>query len=172
MLPYSATDASAQSLPWYAIKVRTRSEPVAVTALRNKGYQALSPSVAERRRYSDRMAVVHTPAFPGYIFCRLDAREKVPVLSCPAVDYIVGFGGALTTVPDDEIDGVCRLLDAGASPRPYLAVGQKIRVEYGSLAGLEGILERFGKQNRLVVSLQLLQRSVSLDIDENQIRTL
>ena len=172
MLPYSTTDANAQSLPWYAIKVRTRSEPVALAALRNKGYDALAPAIAERRRYSDRMAIVQTPAFPGYIFCRLDARQKVPVLSCPAVDYIVGFGGVLATVPDEEIDGVCRLLDAGARPRPYLAAGQRIRIEYGSLAGLEGILERCGKQNRMVVSLQLLQRSVSLDIDEDQIRVL
>jgi transcription antitermination factor NusG len=163
---------SEQTLPWYAVKVRTRSEPVAVTALRNKGYEALSPATSERRKYSDRMTVVETPAFPGYVFCRMDARQKVPVLSCPAVDYIVGFGGVLTTVPDEEIEGACRLLEAGARPQPYLAVGQKVRVEYGSLAGLEGILERVGKQNRIVVSLQLLQRSVSLDIDEDQIQVV
>jgi transcription antitermination factor NusG len=172
MLAYSTIAPCSQSLPWHAIKVRTRSEPVAVAALRNKGYHTLAPTIAERRRYSDRMTVVQTPAFPGYIFCRLDANQKVPVLSCPAVDSIVSFGGVMATVPDEEIDAVCRLLDAGARPRPYLAAGQKIRIEYGSLAGLEGILERVGKQNRIVASVQLLQRSVTLDIDEDQIQAI
>ena len=105
MLPYSPAPC-AQSLPWYAIKVRTRSEPVAVAVLRNKGYDPFSPTIAERRRYSDRMTTVRTPAFPGYIFCRLDVRKKVTVLSCPAIDYIVGFAGALAIVPDEEIDAV------------------------------------------------------------------
>lgn len=161
MLPYSTPAACVQSLPWYAIRVRTRSEPVAVAALRNKGYDPFAPTISERRRYSDRMTTVHTPAFPGYIFCRLDARKKVPVLSCPAIDYIVSFAGALAIVPDEEIDAVRRALEAGARPRQYLAVGQKIRIEYGSLAGVEGILERLGTQRRIVVSVHLLQRSVS-----------
>ena len=159
-------------LPWYALKVRTRSEPVAVAALRNKGYDPFAPTIAERRKYCDRMSVVRTPAFPGYIFCRLDTRYKVPVLSCPAIDYIVSFAGEPAVVPDLEVDAVRRSLEAGGQPRTYLAVGQRIAIEYGSLAGVEGILERFGKQHRIVVSVHLLQRSVSVEIDEDQIRAL
>lgn len=143
-----------------------------MSALSNKGYKTFSPTIAQRRRYSDRMAVVHTPAFPGYIFCRLDAHKKVPVLSCPAIDYIVSFAGAPAVVPEEEIEAVRRVLLAGGCPRPYLTIGQRIGIEYGSLAGLEGVLERFGKQNRIVVSVHLLQRSVSVEIDEDQIRIL
>ena len=159
-------------LPWYAVKVRTRSEPIAVAALQNRGYDPFAPTIAERRRYCDRMAVVRAPVFPGYVFCRLDAQNKVPVISSPAVEYIVSFAGQPATVPDDEIEAVRRAVEAGGRPRSYLSVGQRIRIEYGSLAGLEGVLERNGKENRIVVSVHLLQRSVSVEIDEDQIRAI
>jgi transcription antitermination factor NusG len=170
MLPLSSSIAACpQSFPWYAVKVRTRSEPVAIVALRSRGYQPFAPTIGERRRYCDRMTVVQTPVFPGYLFCRLDARRKAPVLSCPAVEYIVSFDGAPAIVPDEEIETVRRALEAGARPRPYLAVGQRIRIEFGPLAGLEGILERVGKEHRLVASVHLLQRSVSVQIAGDQV---
>lgn len=159
-------------LPWYALKVRTRSEPVAVAALRNRGFHPYAPTIAERRRYCDRVSVVQAPIFPGYLFCQLDLRRKVPVLSTPMVEYIVSFAGAPAVVPDVEIDAVRRVVEAGARPRPYLAVGQRIRIEYGALAGIEGILEKIGKEHRLVVSVHLLQRSVALEIDEDRIQVI
>ncbi len=172
MLPSSVIAECPPALPWYALKVRTRSEPVVVTVLRNRGYDPFAPTIAERRRYCDRMTLVPTPVFPGYVFCRMDTAKKVPVLSAPAVEYIVSFAGAPVIVPEEEIDAVRRALDAGARPRPYLAVGQPIRIEYGALAGLEGILQRSGNAHRLVVSVHLLQRSVSVDIDEDQVRAM
>ena len=155
---------------WHAIKVHTRSEPVAAIALRNKGYEPFAPTIEERRRYSDRMATVQIPIFPGYVFCRFDARRKLPIISCPAVEYIVNFGGVPAIVPEHEIEGVRRLVERGARPETYLSIGQRVRVEYGALAGVEGILERRGKEHRLVVSVHLLQRSVSLEIDEALVR--
>ncbi|MGA2186454.1 MAG: transcription termination/antitermination NusG family protein [Bryobacteraceae bacterium] len=172
MLPSSAIAACPRNLPWYALKVRTRSEPVVVTVLRNRGYDPFAPTIAERRRYCDRMTVVQTPVFPGYVFCRLDAHRKAPVLSAPAVEYIVSFAGTPVIVPEEEIEAVRRALDAGARPRPYLAVGQRIRIEYGALAGLEGILQRTGNEHRLVVSVHLLQRSVSVEIDEDRVQVI
>jgi transcription antitermination factor NusG len=170
MLSRSTIESS--KLPWYAVKVRTRSEPIAVAALLNRGYDPFAPTIAERRPYSDRMAVVQVPVFPGYVFCRLDTQDKVPVISSPAVEYIVSFAGQPATVPDEEIEAVRRAVEAGGCPRTYLSIGQRIRIEYGSLAGLEGVLERNGKENRIVVSVHLLQRSVSVEIDEDQIRAI
>jgi len=164
--------SSSKTLPWYAVKVRTRSERVAVVALQNRGYDPFAPTIAERRRYSDRMALVEAPAFPGYVFCRLDVQKKIPVLSSPAVEYIVSFAGHPVTVPDDEIESVRRAVEAGARPRHYLNVGQRIRIEYGPLAGLEGVLERNEKEHRIVVSVHLLQRSVSVEIDCDLIRAI
>jgi transcription antitermination factor NusG len=172
MIPYSAIAACPGDQPWYALKVRARSEPVAVAVLRNRGYDPFAPTISERRRYCDRMTVIQTPVFPGYVFCRLNPNRKVPVLSTPAVEYIVSFDGVPAIVPEEEIEAVRRAIEAGAVPRSYLAVGQRIRIEYGSLAGLEGILERTGKENRLVVSVHLLQRSVSVEIDDDQVQAI
>ena len=118
------------------------------------------------------MSVVQTPVFPGYVFCRVDVHKRVPILSAPAVEYIVTFAGVPAVVPDDEIEAVRRAVNAGARPRPYLTTGQRVRIEYGALAGVEGILERTAKENRLVVSVHLLQRSVSLEIDEDQLQAI
>src|SRR5438552_1126126 len=88
------TESTPRSmLPWYALKVRTRSEPLAAAALRNRGYQTFSPTFRERRRCGNAMKLIEKAVFPGYIFCKFDTRWKVPILSSPAVEYIVSSGG-------------------------------------------------------------------------------
>ncbi len=154
---------------WFALKVRTRSEPAAQTALRNLGYEAFSPTYLERRRYSDRIKAVQTPVFPGYIFCRLDPQRKLPVISAPAVEYIVSFGNEPMPVPEKQIEAIRSVVAAGGTPTEYLSIGQRVRIEYGSLAGVEGILVRRTGSTRLVVSIELLRRSVTLEINEDQV---
>lgn len=157
-------------LNWYALKVRTRSEIVAITALHSRGYHPFCPMLKERRRYTDRLTVKDVPVFPGYVFCRFDAREKAPVLSSPAVEYIVSFGGALAVVPTEEIEAVGRVVEAGAKPAPYLKVGQRVRVACGPLAGIEGVLARTGNERHLFVSVHLLESSVRIEVPEFQLR--
>ena len=165
-------DESLRTVAWYALKVHTRSEAGAATALRNKGYEVFAPVHNQRRKYSDRVKVVGVAAFPGYIFCRFSAQNKVPVLKSPSVDYIVGSAGGLTPIDDSEIDAVRRVIEAGAAPVPFMPVGQRVRIEYGSLAGIEGFLTRLGAENRLILSVHLLQRSVSLTIGSDQVRAV
>ena len=161
-----------QSFPWFALKVRTRSEPVAVSALRTRGYDPFCPVYVERRRYSDRVKNVENPVFPGYLFCRFDPTRKIPVISSPAVEYILSSCGVLSEIPEQEISNIRRTVEAGARPTTYFKAGQRVRVEYGSLAGVEGVLVREGTRHSLVVSVELLQRAVSLHIDQDQITVL
>jgi transcription antitermination factor NusG len=163
---------TACEYPWFALKVRTRSEHVAVTALRSKGYAPFSPTHRERRRYSDRLKTVETPVFPGYVFCRFDPRNKVPVLNNPAVDYIVDFGSGPVSVRDEEIEAIRLALSMGAVPTEYLKVGQRVRVVYGALEGTEGILTRASNRNRLVLSVDMIQRSVALHIDADLVEPI
>jgi transcription antitermination factor NusG len=164
------TNSSSAEFAWYALKVRTRSERMAVAALRNIGYEPFCPTYAERRRYSDRMKVVQNVAFPGYLFCRFDPHKKVPIISSLAIEYIVGSRGMPEPIPDRQIADIRRALEAGARPAPYFRTGQRVRVEYGALAGVEGVLIRDASTGRLIVSIDLLQRSVTLCIDEHQVR--
>jgi len=166
----STEDSSAQ--PWYALKVRTRSEPIASQGLRYRGYDPFSPTYQERRRYCDRMKTVDNPVFPGYIFCRFDANRKLPVISSNAVEYIVGTSGVPAPIPEEQIAHIRRAVEAGALPAPYLEVGDRVRVQFGPLAGVEGVLVRDASRGRLVVSVDLLQRSVAVEIDEDQVEAI
>jgi transcription antitermination factor NusG len=154
---------------WYVLKVRTRSEIVAAAALRNKGYELFLPTYLERRCYCDRIRTVEVPAFPGYIFCRFNLCEKAPILSSPAVEYIVGFAAGPAPVPETELESIRRSLAVGARPTPYLSVGQRVRVKDGAFAGIEGVLRHVNNRSQLIVSIHLLCRSVALHIDETQL---
>src|SRR3954463_15254485 len=99
----------SDSFGWYALKVRTRSEQVTMAVLQSRGFDPYCPTRQERRRYSDRMKVVNTPLFPGYVFCRFDIQEKVPVISSPGVEYIVGSGGKPVAISDSDLKNVRRV---------------------------------------------------------------
>lgn len=152
---------------WYAIKVRTRAESTVSDLLRIRGLNPYCPMQKERRRYSDRMKVVETAVFPGYLFCRFDANKKLPIISTPGVEYIVSVAGAPVAIPQREMENIRRAIEAGACAAPYFKEGQRVRVTHGPLSGVEGIVAREAGCDRLVISIELLSRSVSLHIDSD-----
>ena len=157
------------ALPWYALQVRPRFEKVIASTLLNKGYEGFLPLYRHRSRWSDRMKEVELPLFPGYLFCRLDLNRRLPVLITPGVMHIVGIGKAPHPVEESEISALQAVVFSGlqAEPRSYLNIGERVRIEVGPLAGTEGILTALKGSSRLVVSVSLLQRSVSVEIDES-----
>jgi transcription antitermination factor NusG len=158
--------------PWYALRVRAGSESTVVEMLEYRGFSAYCPTQKERRRYSDRMKVVAKPVFPGYVFCSFDISKKVPVISCPGVDYVVGCAGVPSAVPDVQIENIRRMVAAGAVACERFAAGDRVRVTHGPLQGVEGILAQEPRGNRLVVSVDLLNRAASLYIDKDQLSTV
>src|SRR3954447_4320872 len=156
-------------MAWYAVKVRCGGEVNVMKALRLRGYSPYCPMQQERRRYSDRMKVVLVPIFPGYLFCRFDGDQKLPIVSTPGVDYILGANGP-SAIADSEIDSIRRMVEAGARAEPYLARGQRVRVTHGALEGIEGILIRDAHGGgKLLVSITLLNQAASLHIDQEAI---
>jgi transcriptional antiterminator NusG len=154
-------------LPWYAVRVRSRSETSVAAYLRNQGLEAFLPTYEDTRRWSDRVRRVELPLFPGYLFCRFDPLVRLPILKAPGVIHVVGVGRQPVPVDDAEIAAVQMVVRSGLprQPWPYLHVGQRVRVESGALSGLEGVLLNLKGEHRVVVSVTLLQRSVSLEID-------
>ncbi len=153
---------------WYALHIRQRYEKVASSVLRSKGYREFLPLYRTRRQWSDRIAEVELPLFPGYLFCQMNLSDRrIPVVTTPGVLEIVGAAGAPIPVDDREIAAVRRIVDSGfaAEPWPFLPAGSPLRIQHGSLAGVEGILVEARKRHRLVVSITLLQRSVAVEID-------
>jgi transcription antitermination factor NusG len=135
--------------------------------MQSKGLEEYAPFVRQRRQWSDRLKEIDAPLFPGYVFCRFDPVRRVPVLSCPGVVNIVSFDGHPIPVPDAEIQAVRKLVGSSlrVQPHPFLACGQKVRIESGPLSGVEGLVVEVNKRFRLVVSVPLLQRSIAVEID-------
>jgi transcription antitermination factor NusG len=111
------------------------------------------------------------PMFPGYVFCRLNVSDRLPVLSCTGVVNIVSFGGQLAVVDETEIAAIeaVQCAGLGAQPWPYLSGGRRVRIEAGPLKGVEGIVNAAKNQFRLVLSVSLLQRSVLVEVERDWI---
>jgi len=154
-------------LSWYALQVRSRKENYVASQITGQGYECLLPTYRSVRKWSDRVKELEQPLFPGYLFCRFDFQDRRPLITTPGVLQIVGSGRVAVPVPDEEIRSLQLALSSTLSkqPWPYLEVGQRVRVNYGSLAGLEGILVNLKGNQRVVLSITLLQRSVAMEVD-------
>jgi transcription termination/antitermination protein NusG len=150
---------------WFAVQVRARWERSTANILGGKGYQTLLPTYSCRQRRDGRETIA--PLFPGYVFCRFDGQKRLPILITPGVIALVGRGRIPVPVETSEIEAIQTLVSSGlpVAPWPYLEVGQRVRIEDHALKGLEGILIGVKGGHRIVVSVSLLQRSVSLEID-------
>jgi transcription antitermination factor NusG len=166
---------SAQTVQsWYAVRVRPRFERAVSTALSGKGYDEYLPLYNSRRKWSDRAKDLDLPLFPGYLFCRFDVQVRLPILTTPGVISIVGTGRVPVAISDPEIDAIQTMVRSGLhlQPWPQLAVGSRVVIEQGPLKGLEGVAMDVKKKYRLFVSVPLLQRSVSVEIDREWVRPL
>lgn len=158
--------------PWFALRVRSNHERVAALHLRDRGFEEFSPTFKTERQWSDRKKQIDQFLFPGYVFCRLNPEDRLPVLTIPGAVGLVGFGKGPVAIPENEIESIRKMVGAGllVGPWPFLAAGQTVVIEHGPLRGVEGIIQDVKKAFRLVVSVHLLQRSVSAEVERNWIR--
>jgi len=120
-----------------------------------------------KRQWSDRIKVIEQPLFPGYLFGRFCLEDRVRVLQAPGVKQIIGIGNTPVPISDGEIENLKALISSGSllAPWPYLYAGQRVRIARGPLAGIEGFVIRAEQgEPRIVVSVNLLQRSVAAEI--------
>jgi transcription antitermination factor NusG len=163
-----------RNCPWFAIHIRTRYENFVATQLRDKGYELFLPLYNCRRRWSDRIKELELPLFPGYLFCRFDPLNRLPILMTPGVFRVVGIGKSPFPVDDAEIAAIQAAIRSGlhTQPWPFLQIGQRVKVEFGPLCGLEGILISLKGRHRLVLSVTLLQRSMAVEVDDACVRPM
>jgi transcription antitermination factor NusG len=156
---------------WYALTVKPNRERAAAQALESKDLQTFVPLFRSRRRWSDRIKELELPLFAGYVFCRFPNAERARILATPGVNSVVGFGNQPAPVDDGEIQALRTLVASGlpAGPWPFLRVGERVRVETGPLCGVEGILTQVKDAWRVVVSIELLQRSVAAELDRDSL---
>ncbi len=163
-----------QRFSWFALQVRTRHESGVASLLAGKGYEFLLPQYTRRTRWSDRIKEAESPLFPGYLFCRFDAQDRLPILTTPGVIQVVGYNRLPVAIEESEIQAIQALVASGfpRQPWPFLAVGDQVRIEAGPLRGCEGLLLDFRGDRRLVLSIGLLHRSVAVEIDLSSVTSL
>jgi transcription antitermination factor NusG len=153
---------------WFAIQTWPRHEKKVAAELREKGISVYLPMYSEKRQWSDRQRLVELPLFPQYAFVRITPKTeaRIPVLRTPGVTGFVGKRGVGVPVPDREIEGIRTVLVQGVcfSHHSFLNVGKRIRIRGGSLDGVEGILTAINSDATLVVSVELIQRSLAIRI--------
>jgi len=157
---------------WYALSTRSRFENVVDLHLQARGYETFLPTYVEKRKWSDRIKSVSLPLFPGYMFCRFDINDRLPVLMVPGVNFVVGVGRTPLPVDENEIASLQQAIGSGQpiAPCTYLNVGQTVVIERGRLQGLRGIVVRIKNMDRLVVSVSLLMRSVAVELDSDAVK--
>ncbi len=152
---------------WFALMVRGGQESRVEQALQSKGIATLLPVFAVRKQWSDRLKTLLRPLFPGYLFCRLPSADLgLRVVTTPGVIGFVGFGSGPAALPRHDAEVLARLVKSGrpAVPWPYLRRGQRVRIEQGPFQGLEALVINDPKAYSLILSLDLLQRSVAVEI--------
>jgi transcription antitermination factor NusG len=166
--------AQSGSGDWYAAYTKHQHEKRVADSFTNKGFEVFFPVYAAAHRWKDRTQMVTLPLFPCYIFLRTDLERKLEILRTPGVFGLVGNAGRATSIPDCDLEMV-RKITTGRSriaPHPYLKCGDRVRVCVGPLAGAEGILVQVKNRYRVVVSVELLQKAVAVEVDFSALERL
>jgi len=161
------TSEPVQPANWYAVYVWTRHEKKVADHLTRKGVQTFLPLYYSKRQWKNRARVeLELPLFPGYLFTRIAVSEQLRVLETPGALSLVGSAAGPIAVPEHELAALRQALSLRkAEPHPFLKQGERVRVIAGPMRGLEGILIRFRQDYRVVLSIDLIMRSVAVEID-------
>jgi transcription antitermination factor NusG len=156
---------------WYAVYTSANHEKHVAEQLERRSVENFLPLYESVRRWKDRRVRLQLPFFPGYVFVRMSSRDRLKVLQVPGVAHLVEFGGKPAPVPEEDIQAIRACLAGlhGVQPHRYLKRGQRVAVTSGPLAGLTGIVIRQKKCTCLVISFDLLMRSVAVELDSSDL---
>jgi transcription antitermination factor NusG len=156
---------------WHALYTRHHHEKVIAQALTGKGFEVFLPQYRAVHRWKDRQKDLQLPLFPNYVFIRGGLDRMLNILTTPGVHSIVSWGSRPAEVPVQEIEALRRLVESPlqVEPHPFLKCGDLVRVKFGPLEGIEGILVRKTRGVRLVLSVEMLAKSASVEVDVNMV---
>ena len=156
---------------WVALAVRPRAERSVQKGLANVGLETFVAWHGVRRRRADRVKILEQNLLPGYVFCHSAFNERLAVMHQVGVQHVVSFNRSPALIPDAEIAALKRAVGSHLplGPWPYLKAGQRVRIDKGVLAGMEGTLARESAGWRVVVSVDALQRSIAVEVDRDML---
>ena len=164
---FLASPAPFHERHWYAVYTCANHEKRIATQFAERSVEHFLPVYESVRRWKDRRMRLQLPLFPGYIFVNHSLQDRLRILQVPGVVRLVGFNGTAIALPAAEIEALRAGLQspARAEPHPYLTAGRRVRIVRGPFEGLEGVLLRRKGHFRVVLSLDLIMRSIAVDIE-------
>lgn len=163
---------SSYGNPWYAVWTRSRHEKTVHEQLARKEIEAFLPTIRRWSRWKDRKKLIDWPLFPGYCFVRFDPDNLLPILKCSGVVNIVRVNDEPAPIPEWEIESIRTLVQSELQydPCPFIKEGMMVGVIHGPLRGVIGRLVRKGSHARLVLSVDLIGKAVSVVVDAADVR--
>ncbi len=151
---------------WYALYAKHHHEKRAADLLSRKRMEVFLPLHWDVHQWKDRKKTIALPLFPGYLFLRSDLMDRPEILRTPGVFFLVENSGRACPIPDYEIEAIQRVVNSEVrfEPHPFLRSGEQVRIRSGPLAGVCGIFVKNKNQHRVVVSVEVLQKSVSIEV--------
>jgi transcription antitermination factor NusG len=159
---------------WFAVYTRSRHEQAVKKQLDGKGIESFLPLYEKKSRWKDRVKQIRLPLFPGYLFVHVPMRDRLKVVETTGVVNIVSNGLTPLPIPESQILNVQTFVESGlkTDPHPYMKVGRRVRIIEGPLNGVEGILVRKKSHSCLVLSIDMIQRSVSVELESWKIEAI
>ena len=156
---------------WFAVFTTPRHEKRVAEHFRVREIESFLPLCQMRRQWKDgSKGIMKIPLFPNYIFVHIGRSMRVPVLQVPGVLSIVGGGQETMSVPESYIHCLQEGIQQGKiEPHPYLTTGMKVRICSGMMAGMEGIVLRKKNDFRVVLTLEMIMRSVKVEVELDEI---
>jgi transcription antitermination factor NusG len=169
LLPFGSVEPR-----WYAGYTYPRHEKRVAEHLSHRSIEHFLPLTHYVSQWKDRQKLIQLPLFPGYIFVHLDLKDRFQVLEVPGVAYLVGFHGTAEPLPDKDIETLRLGLAQSRQVQEhvYVTAGQRARITSGPLAGLTGIVRRTKGTFRVILSVELIRRSLVVDVDASSLEYL
>jgi transcription antitermination factor NusG len=169
--PQFAPISAGTGESWFAIYTRHQHEKVIAQILSAKGLQVFLPLYNSTRRWKDRTVELSLPLFPCYLFLRGLGERRLQVVTTPGIVSILSVNGEPAVISESEIEAVRKAIEWGnrVEPHPFLRTGDRVRVIAGPLQGVEGILVRKKNLYRLVLSVEMLERSAAVEVDVSSV---
>jgi len=162
----AAGDGTTPSYGWHALYTRHQHEKVVASVLAHKGVETFLPLYTAAHRWKDRTKQLSLPLFPCYVFVRDGLDRQLQIMTTPGVFSWVG-GSRPVQIPETDMEALFKMVASPfrVEPHPFLKCGDWVRVRFGPLEGIEGILLRKKNLFRLVLSVEMLQKSVAVEVD-------
>jgi transcription antitermination factor NusG len=167
----AVAEALDLSFFWYAVYTRHQHEKTVARLLTGKGFEIFLPLYVTVRRWKNGDKQLSLPLFPCYVFLRGPLDRWLPVLTTPGIHTVVGYGAQRAMIPRSQIEAIRRVVESPvkAEPHPFLKCGDRVRIKAGPLQGLEGLLLRKKNIWKLLVSVEMLQRSVAVEVNASDV---